>query len=51
MYAEELEQQLLLFLDKDQEIIEGTPEYPSAMTSAGQLVARAHNYNVNIVHR
>ena len=50
MYAEELEQQLLL-LDEDQEIIEGIPEYPpAAATSAGELVVSSHNYNVNRVH-
>ena len=50
MYAEELEEQLLLLLDEDQAIIEGTPEYPSLTTSAGEFVASANNYNVNIMH-
>ena len=43
MYAEDLEQQLLLLLDEDHEIIEGSPEYPPSTTSAGELVASAHN--------
>ena len=51
MYAEDLEQQLLLLLDEDQEIMEGSPEYPpAAATSAGELVVSSHNYNVNRVH-
>ena len=50
MYAEELEEQLLLLLDEDQAIIEGTPEYPSLTTSAGEFVASANNYNVNTMH-
>ena len=49
-YAEELEEQLLLLLDEDQAIIEGTPEYPSLTTSAGEFVASANNYNVNIMY-
>ena len=49
MYAEELEQQLLL-LDEDQQIIEGSPEYPPSTTSEGELGASTHNYNVNRVH-
>ena len=50
MYAEELEEQLLLLLGEDQAIIEGTPEYPSPAKSAGEFVASANNYNVNIMH-
>ena len=51
MYAEDLEEQLLRLLEEDQEIIEGIPEYPSPATSAGELIASAHNCNVNIMHR
>ena len=52
MDADDLEQQLLLLLDEeDHEIIEGGPAYfPAAATSTGELVASAHNYNVNRMH-
>ena len=50
MYAEDLEQQLL-FLDKDHEITVGSPQIPSSTTSAGELVASAHNLNIIIVAR
>ena len=42
-YAEELEQQLLLMLDEENEILEDCREDPQAPTSAGELVASAHN--------
>ena len=50
MYTEGLEEQLLLLLDEDQDIFERGPEYPSLVTSTGELIASAHNYNVNIMH-
>ena len=50
MYANDLEQQLLLLLDADHEITEGSSEYPPTIL-AGELVAFAHNDNVNIEHQ
>ena len=50
MYAEGLEEQLLLLLDEDQDIFEGATEYPLLATSPGELVTYGHNYNVNIMH-
>ena len=43
MYAEDLEEQLLLLLDEDREIIEGSLEYLPSTTPAGELVASAYN--------
>ena len=51
MYANDLEQQLLLLLDADHEIIEGSSKYPPSTILAGELVAFAHNDNVNIEHQ
>ena len=46
MYANDLEQQLLLLLDADHEITEGSSEYPPSTTLAGELVAFVYNGNV-----
>ena len=40
-YAEERD------LDEDRERMEWSYEYPSAWTSAGELLASAHKYNLN----
>ena len=51
IYGEDLEQQLLLLLDEDQEIMDGSPEYLRvAATSPGELVASVHNYTMSIVY-
>ena len=50
MYAEGLEEQLLLLLNEDENIFEGALEYPLLATSVGELVTYGHNYNVNIMH-
>ena len=51
MYAEDLERQLLLLLDAEHEIIEGSYKYPPSTMAAGDLVVFAHNGNVNIAHQ
>ena len=50
MYAEDLEQQLLL-LDEDHEITVVSPQIPPSTISTGELIVSTHNYNVNIIHR
>ena len=47
MYADDLQQQLLILLEEDHEMMERGPAYfPAAATLADELIASGHNYNV-----
>ena len=51
VYANDLEQKLLLLFDVDHEIIEGSFKYPLSTTLVGELIAFAHNDYVNIEYQ